>query len=312
MLQILDHSLSRMRTSGHAALLAEMAVIRLASLEDLDSVAAAVDRLAGSAASAAPVRSAPAAVAPRAAVPQPKTAPAPPAPQKKTTDLTPPAADTPVAAAPEPVSPAEDAADAVLPVAEPPENLPAARGLPAEPLAAWQAVVETLDGLAADFAAEVSGAVWNDGVLEVSLPAQAATAASFLKRPEVASAIMRSLESSAGRQVRHVILLATASAAPATPTVAGEPSARPVATQTHAALLREVAEHPLVAHARTVFDAAIRKVDPPRSPRPVTIAAGGPTIGSGATQVADAGDRDDDGDHRSDEDSGDPMEDDNG
>jgi hypothetical protein len=40
--------------------------------------------------------------------------------------------------------------------------------------------------------------------------------------------------------------------------------------QTQAALLREAAEHPLVAHARTLFDAAIRKVEPPRArdPRP--------------------------------------------
>jgi DNA polymerase-3 subunit gamma/tau len=59
MLQILDQSLSRMRTSGHAPLLAEMAVIRLATLEDLESVSAAVDRLASA------------------------TAVAPPAPQKK-------------------------------------------------------------------------------------------------------------------------------------------------------------------------------------------------------------------------------------
>ncbi|MGI9176384.1 MAG: DNA polymerase III subunit gamma/tau [Pirellulales bacterium] len=312
MLQILDHSLSRMRTSGHPALLAEMAVIRLASLEDLDSVAAAVDRLAGSAASAVPVRSAPAVTATRAAVSRLETPPVAAAPQKKTTDLTPPAAESPAAVAPEPVSPADDTADVVLPVADPSKDRLVARALPAEPLRAWQAVVETLDGLAADFAAEVSGAVWNNGVLEVLLPAQAATAASFLKRPEVASTIMRSLESLAGRHVRHVIQLATASASPATPTVAGEPSARPAATQTHAALLREVAEHPLVAHARTVFDAAIRKVDPPRSPRPVTIAAAGPMLASGATQVADIGDRESDEEHRSDDDSGDGMEEGNG
>ena len=29
--------------------------------------------------------------------------------------------------------------------------------------------------------------------------------------------------------------------------------------------MREATEHPLVAHARTVFDAAIRKVEPPRA-----------------------------------------------
>ena len=42
MLQIIDQALARMRTSGHAAVLAEMAVVRLAKLEDLDNLAALV------------------------------------------------------------------------------------------------------------------------------------------------------------------------------------------------------------------------------------------------------------------------------
>ena len=45
MLQIVDHALGRMRSSGHAAVLAEMAIVRLASLEDLDSLADAVERV---------------------------------------------------------------------------------------------------------------------------------------------------------------------------------------------------------------------------------------------------------------------------
>ena len=45
MLQIIDHALGRMRSSGHAAVLAEMAIVRLASLEDLDSLADAVERV---------------------------------------------------------------------------------------------------------------------------------------------------------------------------------------------------------------------------------------------------------------------------
>jgi len=73
MLQILDQALARMRTSGHAALLAEMAVIRLATLEDLESLAAAIDRVASAAPPAAAggpsgqpaVRPPPAAAAPR-------------------------------------------------------------------------------------------------------------------------------------------------------------------------------------------------------------------------------------------------------
>ena len=71
MLQILDQSLSRMRTSGHASLLAEMGVIRLATLEDLEALATAVDRLT---AAAGPAQQ-PVAAAPRSSMPRP---PAPP------------------------------------------------------------------------------------------------------------------------------------------------------------------------------------------------------------------------------------------
>jgi hypothetical protein len=43
--------------------------------------------------------------------------------------------------------------------------------------------------------------------------------------------------------------------------------------QTQASLLREAGEHPLVAHARTLFDAAIRKVEPPRPREPRAMAS---------------------------------------
>jgi DNA polymerase-3 subunit gamma/tau len=71
MLQIVDQALGRMRTSGHAAVLAEMAVVRLARLEDLESLAAVVDRLAaGTPAPAGESRPAP--------PPRPAAAAAPP------------------------------------------------------------------------------------------------------------------------------------------------------------------------------------------------------------------------------------------
>ncbi|MFM8987023.1 MAG: DNA polymerase III subunit gamma/tau, partial [Planctomycetia bacterium] len=81
MLQIVDQALARMRTSGHAAVLAEMAVVRLARLEDLESLAAVVDRLAaGTPAASGESRPAPPALRPAAAA-------APPAAEreKKTT-----------------------------------------------------------------------------------------------------------------------------------------------------------------------------------------------------------------------------------
>jgi DNA polymerase-3 subunit gamma/tau len=270
MLQILDQSLSRMRTSGHAALLAEMAVIRLATLEDLESVSAAVDRLASA---TGPVTAVPASagnVAPRPA----PAAVAAPAPQKKTTDLT----DRGVEPAPSAVAPPPPAA--ITPTPE----------LPADASAAWKAASATLEGLAGDCAAEAIGAAWRDDQLEVTLPAHATTAGAFLRRPEISAAISRALESLAGRRVRHAIVMIEAAAEPVVATPAEQP--RPLSVQTQASLLREAGEHPLVAHARTLFDAAIRKVEPPR-PREPRVATQGAAVAVVAEPGETAGDGDD-------------------
>jgi len=261
MLQIIDQTLSRMRTSGHPAMLAEMAVIRLAGLEDLQSLAAAIDQVAA----ATPPAGAPPpaqAVAPPSRPPVP---PAPPAPQKKTTELT-----------------ADD--DTPRPAAAPAVAVPPPP-LPADAHATWQAVAATLDGLLADCAAEAVSAAWRDECLEVTLPATATTAAAFLRRPESTAAITRGLAAAVGRRVRHAVSLAEADADAVTATPVPAQPPRPVVSQ--AALLREVSEHPLVAHAMTVFDAAIRKVEPRRPRPPVAVPAGAAapdqTAGDGAT-----------------------------
>jgi DNA polymerase-3 subunit gamma/tau len=290
MLQILDQALGRMRTSGHAAVLAEMAVVRLATIEDLESLAAAVDRVAaaGPAAQTAP------------AVP-PRAAPAPaPQREKKTADLTP---DPPVASAPEavvepvrgPVAPPAAAVARAAPtvpvaaavaaptvVAAPAASLPP---LPADPLAVWRRVTEPLEGLVADFAATATAAAWRDDLLEVTLPADAATAASFLRRPDSVETIAAGLESHVGRAIRYTILLAP-------PRPAGEESERPrqPAVASQAALMRAATDHPLVAHARSLFDAAIRKVEPlrPREVEPAGVAAA-PPAGPKASPGDEAG-----------------------
>jgi len=262
MLQILDQSLSRMRTSGHASLLAEMGVIRLATLEDLEALATAVDRLA---AAAGPTQS-PVAAGPRPSLPRPP-APPPAAAQKKTTEVTAFGGEPPAARPMVPPSPSASTVESVPAAAPQPRALPA---LPPDPRAMWQAASSVLEGLAGDCAAEAISAAWRDDVLEVLLPAQATTAAAFLRRPEVAASISRALEDLAGHRVSHAVAFAAAASAP-DPT-AGEEPPRPVAPASHAALMREATEHPLVAHARTVFDAAIRKVEParPRDVKPAT------------------------------------------
>ncbi|MBU6310031.1 MAG: DNA polymerase III subunit gamma/tau [Planctomycetes bacterium] len=296
MLQILDQSLSRMRTSGHAALLAEMAVIRLATLEDLESVSAAVDRLAsGAGAVAVPSASA------GNAMPRPASAAAAATPpQKKTTELTaravepapsvrPVQADTPPASS----SPEAAATSSDLSVEPPP-------ALPADPAAAWHAASAAVGGLAGDFAAEAIGASWQDDHLAVRLPAQATTAAAFLRRPEVVTAISGALETLAGRRIRYGIVTVEAASEQTAAAVAEQ--TRPASVQTQAALLREAADHPLVAHARTLFDAAIRKVEPPRAREPRTAPAAVAVAAPPEAGVDRDGDANDDSAHGEDQD----------
>ena len=244
MLQVLDQSLARMRTSGHAAVLAEMAVVRLARMEDLESLATVVDRLAAGGETAASE--------PRPAVPAPRPVAAAPAAaverEKKTT----------APAAPAVAAGATTAADVD----------PAAAGLPEDAAAAWRAGTETFGGLAADFAATATAAAWRDGDLEVTLPAEATTAAAYLRRAEVAAGIGKALSSLAGRPVRFTLVAAAAVPSAPNGTDGGAavrgPAARGPAAVPQATLVRAAAEHPLVNRARTLFDAAIRKVEPPR------------------------------------------------
>ena len=237
MLQVLDQSLARMRTSGHAAVLAEMAVVRLARMEDLESLASVVDRLAAG--------------GPAPAV-EPRPVPAPP-------PARPPAAPQPPAAERE----KKTTAPAVTEVGRTDGDPPPAGGLPQDAAAAWHRAAEAFGGLAVECAAAATAVAWRDGQLEVTMPAAAGTATAFLRRPEVAAGITKALSEPAGRSVRFALVV-NAAAEPATAATPPRPAA---VSQT--ALVREVAEHPLVKHARERFDAAIRKVEPPRPREPV-------------------------------------------
>jgi DNA polymerase-3 subunit gamma/tau len=262
MLQIIDQALARMRASGHAAILAEMAVVRLAKLEDLESLTALAHGIVPEAGGPAP------AAAPARAQPAPR--------EKKTTELTREAPGRGEAAvAPVDRTAAEPAQAA--PVAAVPEPLPLG-----DARAVWLQACAAVGGLATDFGAEVESARWNDQVLEVVLPGTAPTAVAFLRRPEVAAGMNRVLTDLAGRPVRHAVSMAAVEADGGSASPRTE-RPRPVASQ--AALLRDVMEHPLVAQARTLFDAAVRKVEParPLDPTRQAPAAAAPTTAAVAT-----------------------------
>ena len=150
--------------------------------------------------------------------------------------------------------------------------------------------------MAADFAALATRGCWRDGLLEITLPATSGTAVSFLRRPEVAAEVARVLAACAGRAVRHAIVIEQASSVdPGQPDAAAASSqrGRPVASQ--ATLVREAIEHPLVSHARAVFDAAVRKVEPPRQ-RPAAL----PVVAAVADAARAADDREEERDRADD------------
>ena len=180
-------------------------------------------------------------------------------------------------APPQPRPALPTAAPEQAPTQAAPAPLPPA--LPSDPLAAWEACGEAVGGLAADFVAMAGRVAWVDDVLDVSFPAEATTAVAFLSRPEMVAALNRALSAGAGRPLRHRIkqepkvavkpLAGGSSAAGGAERRADEPAAPPSAPgRSQAALLRETLEHPLVMQARSLFDAAIRKVEQGRARAP--------------------------------------------
>lgn len=178
--QVLDQTAARLRVSTHARTLAEMALVRICRLHDLDELATLVAQLKsgefgaeGSAAPASPARSAPAkknslADLPLSAPPQPRALPggsATPSVPPHRTDST---AESNVvtAAVSEPTQPSG------IPPAEPGAEVRRA-GLDAdsvEPI--WKRTLERLSGLVADSAAAANKlSVDSQGRLVASFPA---------------------------------------------------------------------------------------------------------------------------------------------
>ncbi|MBM3955505.1 MAG: DNA polymerase III subunit gamma/tau [Planctomycetes bacterium] len=243
MLQIVDQALARMRSSAHPTVLAEMAVVRLAALEDLDGLATLVGTL-----------SAPAGAVPAAGPPERR--------EKKTADLT---AAVP---APHAVAPAFAVPQ---PSAAPAASAPVAPGVSAdaEPLVVWRECGRIVGGLAADFADLAVQAVWHEGRLAVTLPAGARMALDFLRGSDVVTGLQRALVGIVGRPASVAVDLAADEADAGGASSPGpKADAGSGAGLSQAALVRAATAHPLVRQACELFDGSIRRVDPPR-PREV-------------------------------------------
>jgi DNA polymerase-3 subunit gamma/tau len=244
MLQILDHALARMQQSGHAGVLAEMAVVRLARLEDLDALADAVAAVAntGGEAATGPVASRPG-------------GPAGPAPAR-------------------PMPPARSMPDAPTrrePAAEPRGTVPAPEPAPDHAPAPREKKT-----------AEVTAAAAADRRVDEPTSAPVTAVASPPRAPAALPARPPAAPGGASRQA----------GAAAGPEPRDGPAERPRAHRSQAALVREATAHPLVARARDLFDAAIRRVDPPRPTAPGEAAPTPPAPGPPADDEEPADDPD--------------------
>ena len=244
MLQIIDHSLARMRLSTHTTVLAEMAIIRLAALEDLDNLSEIISGIQPTEQKKQPLRHE----------------------KKKLTPTT---------------NQKADKVDQTGTFSSVKAKTPNSRTLDkttttsvnAEPLVIWKNAGELVGGLASDFAAMAASASQEANHFKIEFPASAGSATAFLSRNEIAKKFQSALETLTSQPCRYsVALQEKATTNPSGPNTAqNSSSSKPLkafkkAVMSSAGLLKETAQNPLVSHALTTFDAAIRKVDPPRKP----------------------------------------------
>ena len=246
MLQIIDHSLARMRLSTHTTVLAEMAIVRLAALEDLDNLSEIISGIQPTEEKKQPLRHE----------------------KKKLTPTTNQKADKADQTAPATSSSVK---------AKTPNSWTADKtttpSVGAEPLVIWKNAGELVGGLASDFAAMATSVSQEASHFKIEFPASAGSATAFLSRNEITKQFQSALDTLTGQSCQYSVVLqekGTTNSSGSIPAQNGSsstpstPSKKTVISS--AGLLKETVQNPLVSHALTTFDAAIRKVDPPRKP----------------------------------------------
>ncbi len=133
MVQVLDHTAARMRVSSHTRTLAEMALVRICHLENLDELSGLIRELRQS-----PAAAAPAASVKKNVTPHPPAAPVTPSEPPVSPPAHPPAEVAPSADDPTPPAPAQPA------IALSAENVEVV----------WKQVLDSLTGMIMDHAAE--------------------------------------------------------------------------------------------------------------------------------------------------------------
>lgn len=229
-MQIIDHTLTRLRYSTQSRTLAELALVRIANLENLDDLSDLIEQLRGG---APPVSTASSPGRTRAA----GSVGGPAAAGKKKADH-----DADVAAAA--------------------GNGPADRHLATETIeltgetvdALWRQAIGRLSGLLAENASLCdSVAVPGAGRLAATFRAKYTSCKAFCERGEQLSNLQRALAEVAGRPVKVEFIV-----------VADEPPAAGARRAVgHRQRMAEKADHPMIRRAAELFEARLLSVDEP-------------------------------------------------
>ena len=186
-LQIIDQTLSRLRYSTHRRTLAELAVVRICALEDLEELSSLVGQMQGSAASppAAGVnRARQDAPASSAAPAAPSSQPVPPAAKKKSADDE------------AELSPSAD-------VEESPRPSPTVDLSPANALSVWKQALENMNDMTSGNASMADVvAISGPNRLVVSFPGKYTYCKTYCETPERTAAIESAISELVGNRVR--------------------------------------------------------------------------------------------------------------
>jgi DNA polymerase III subunit gamma/tau len=245
--QILEQALSRLRTSAQGRTLAEVALIRVASLEDLEDIATLVAQMRSGAAGDLVSSLGPA--------------------KKKAESVTPPVAAAPVA--PSPAAVPSSASHREAEVSPAPltsaasdqnragaEELSTADAPPGDPVEIWQRVRQSLTGMLADFASHGSAtAISAPNRLVVGFPTKYNSSKVACERPQNFAELEKAVSEAAGRPLKLELVRTTE---PETVT-------RQQTTVSPRQQRAETAEHPLVRQVSELFGAEVVRVDPGES-----------------------------------------------
>jgi len=239
-MQILEQSIARLRYSSHGRILAELAVVRICKLADLDQLAGLVSQLRDT------LSTAPGAAVPKAAVGKSAAGADTSVPAKKKFD-----------------SPVDLKSGGIAPSSETAQRMP----LTSESVnQVWGQVLTQLSDMFADsLRHNHSVAISAPNRLAVAFPARYTSCKTFCERAEQVTKLEKALEAVCGQKVRVEFTVIDGGPGEGGPNGGSTAMSAKAKLPTARDRLNEKAEHPLVRRAIELFEARPVRVEGPET-----------------------------------------------